>query len=73
MEASKIELVGNSVGREDIAQVRPSSSGSSFFITDDGYFITNEHVAGEGYEEGNGAGVGVLKPLSQTLSRWTRG
>ena len=27
---------------------RPESTGSGFFITDDGCFITNQHVAGEG-------------------------
>jgi TPR repeat protein len=30
------------------AQARPESTGTGFFITDDGYFITNQHVAGEG-------------------------
>jgi len=34
--------------REGIAQSRPQSSGTGFFITDDGYFITNQHVADEG-------------------------
>jgi TPR repeat protein len=31
-----------------IAQSRPGSSGTGFFITEDGYFITSAHVAGDG-------------------------
>jgi TPR repeat protein len=33
---------------QDIKKSRLEATGSGFFITDDGYFITNQHVAGRG-------------------------
>lgn len=36
------------VTRENLEQSRPEGTGSGFFITDDGYLITNQHVAGLG-------------------------
>ena len=36
------------VTRENLEESRPEGTGSGFFITDDGYFITNQHVADRG-------------------------
>jgi len=39
-----------SLSNTEIAQTRPESSGSGFFITDDGFLITNEHVVKDGMQ-----------------------
>jgi S1-C subfamily serine protease len=44
----KVPSTGNDISGAAIPQTRPESSGTGFFITEDGYLITNEHVAGNG-------------------------
>jgi len=39
---------GSTISREGIGQTQPESTGTGFFITDNGYLITNQHVASEG-------------------------
>ena len=38
---------GDIAGSDEIASARPMTSGTGFFITDDGYLITNQHVVGD--------------------------
>ena len=44
----KVPAPGSESSAAGIAQTRPESSGTGFFITGDGYLVTNEHVAGSG-------------------------
>ena len=44
----EVPAAGGDSSAIGIAQTRPESTGTGFFITADGYLITNQHVAGNG-------------------------
>jgi S1-C subfamily serine protease len=41
-------VLGGGISAASIAEAHPKCTGTGFFITEDGYLITNQHVAGNG-------------------------
>ena len=56
----EVPASGGDSSAAGIMQTRPESSGTGFFITEDGYLITSEHVAGNGAQVRLVTAAGIL-------------